>query len=509
MQYCDSTVLSDPATGGGEAAAEEALRRLSDNIATLLHWPDHADAFIIVKGKPDLAIPVHRCVLSARSPFFQRLFSMIPNGKEPRIEMEVVASGFNVGVDALHSVLAFVYSGRAGMPPREACVCVDEDCQHLCCRPALDFALGVLFTSFKFEISELVSIYQGHLLEILENVVIEDVLLILCVVNMCNDSNDSNDSCKILFTKCIRIVADSDLDMLTIDKALPEDVVKQVIKLRPTSPVSLGPQRPGFPNAHMKKIYSALDSNDFELIEMLLAEKHTSMDDACALHYAVSYCHEKIVTTILDRGMADVNRRNARGYTVLHCAAIRKEPVIIISVLAKGARPSEVTPDGRTAVQILRRLTKYVDYKRPSDEVEAFTDDHLCIDMLEEAERKDPLLREPFLSHPVAGEDLRDALLYLENRVFFAKFYFPFEAKLAMKIARVDGTLEFVVSTSLSETRENLPRKEALSRTVALGRYFFPRCSAVLDNMLDNEGELNEPEQRRYHEILDDISMAI
>ncbi|XP_039121640.1 BTB/POZ domain and ankyrin repeat-containing protein NPR1-like [Dioscorea cayenensis subsp. rotundata] len=502
MQYSDSTMLSDSAT----AAADEALRRLSDNIATLLHWTDHADAFIIVKGKPDLAIPVHRCVLSARSPFFQRLFSTIPKGKEPRIEMGVVASGFNVGVDALHSVLAFVYSGRAGIPPRDACVCVDGDCLHLCCRPALDFALGVLFTSFKFEISELVSIYQEHLLEILKNVVIEDVLLILSVVNMCNDSNDS---CKILFTECVRIVADSDLDMLTLDKALPEDVVKQVIKLRPTSPVSLGPQRPGFPNANMKKIYSALDSNDFELIEMLLAEGHTSLDDACALHYAVSYCHEKIVTTILDRGMADVNRRNARGYTVLHCAAIRKEPVIIISVLAKGARPSEVTPDGRTALQILKRLTKYVDYKRPSDEVKAFTDDHLCIDMLEEAERKDPLLREPFVSHPVAGEDLRDSLLYLENRVIFAKFYFPFEAKLAMKIAGVDGTLEFVVSTSLSETRENLPRKEALSRTVALGRYFFPRCSAVLDNLLDNEGELNEPEQRRYLEILADISMAI
>lgn len=264
---------------------------------------------------------------------------------------------------------------------------------------------------------------QEHLLEILNNVVIEDVLLILSVVNMCNDSNDS---CKILFIECIRIVADSDLDMLTLDKALPEDVVKQVIKLRPTSPVSLGPQRPGFPNANMKKIYSALDSNDFELIEMQLAEGHTSLDDACALHYAVSYCHEKIVTTILDRGMADVNRRNARGYTVLHCAAIRKEPVIIISVLAKGARPSEVTPDGRTALQILKRLTKYVDYKRPSDEVKAFTDDHLCIDMLEEAERKDPLLREPFVSHPVAGEDLRDSLLYLENRGNSIQFRFFF-----------------------------------------------------------------------------------
>ena len=254
---------------------------------------------------------------------------------------------------------------------------------------------------------------QRHLLVILKNVVIEDVLLVLSVVNMCNDSNDS---CKILFTECIRIVADSDLDMLTLDKALPEDVVKQVIKLRPTSPVSLGPQRAGFPNAHMKKIYSALDSNDFELINMLLAEGQTSLDDACALHYAVSYCHEKIVTTILNLGKTDVNRRNTGGYTVLHCAAIRKEPEIIMSILNKGARSSETTPDGRKALQIFKRLTKYVDYRRQGDEVNSLTTDQLCIRLLEQAEIKESVVEEPSVFHPVAGDDLHDILSYLEDR---------------------------------------------------------------------------------------------
>lgn len=71
----------------------------------------------------------------------------------------------------------------------------------------------------------------------------------------------------------------------------------------------------------------------------------------------------------------------------------------------------------------------------------------------------------------------------LLNVVIFAKFYFPFEAKLAMKIAGVDGTLEFVVSTSLSETRENLPRKEALSRTgnpLSLLASFLPPAFCLL-----------------------------
>lgn len=74
--------------------------------------------------------------------------------------MKELVTEFEVGVDALNAVLGYVYSGRVGLPPGEPIKCADEDCRHRCCKPAVDFELGVLITSSKFEISELVSLYQ-------------------------------------------------------------------------------------------------------------------------------------------------------------------------------------------------------------------------------------------------------------------------------------------------------------------------------------------------------------
>uniref|UniRef100_A0A2P2M097 Putative regulatory protein NPR1 n=1 Tax=Rhizophora mucronata TaxID=61149 RepID=A0A2P2M097_RHIMU len=42
--------------------------------------------------------------------------------------------------------------------------------------------------------------------------------------------------------------------------------------------------------------------------------------------------------------------------------------------------------------------------------------DRLCIEILEQAERRDPLLGEASLYYAMAGDDLRMKLLYLENR---------------------------------------------------------------------------------------------
>ncbi|KAH7686475.1 NPR1/NIM1-like C-terminal protein [Dioscorea alata] len=463
-----ATALSDTATSAaGSAAADEALRRLSDNFATLLHSPDLADGFIIIKGEPDHAIPVHRCVLSARCPFFRGFFSKIPKGEEPRIEMKDLVTEFEVGVDALNAVLGYVYSGRVGLPPGEPNKCADEDCLHRCCKPAVDFELGVLITSSKFEISELVSLYQRRLCNVLEFVVIDDVLRILSVVYM------HSHSCMNLFTKCIKTVAHSDLETLTLEKALPKYVVKQVMDLRPNPPPSESQSADSF-NNHVKKLYSALDSDDFELVKLLLDERRTSLDDSCALHYAVSHCHPKIVKRILDLELANINHKNSRGYTVLHCAAIRKEPEIIMSVLNKGARSSETTPDGRKALQIFKRLTKYVDYKRPGDEVKSLTRDQLCIRLLEQAEIKDSVVGEPSVFHPDAGDDLHDMLSYLEDRVNLARSFFPLEAELAMATAEGGGALKFFVSTTLDETQEQkLSRKKALSETGILCQLIF------------------------------------
>ena len=124
----------------------------------------------------------------------------------------------------------------------------------------------------------------------------------------------------------------------------------------------------------------------------------------------------KITTELLDIGLADVNLRNPRGYTVLHIAARRRDPKIVVSLLTKGARPSDLTIDGRKAVQISKRLTKCGNHFGITEEGKQTPKDRLCIEILEQAERRDPQLGEASVSLAIAGDCQRGKLLYLENR---------------------------------------------------------------------------------------------
>ena len=150
-----------------------------------------------------------------------------------------------------------------------------------------------------------------------------------------------------------------------------------------------------------------MESDDVELVRMLLKEGHTNLDEAYALHHAVAYCDAKTTMEILELGLADVNIRDGRGRTVLHEAARRREPQVVVSLLTKGARPSDLAPDGRKALHITKRLTRAS---------EASPKARLCIEILEQAERRDPLLGEASVSLAMARDDLRIKLLYLENR---------------------------------------------------------------------------------------------
>jgi regulatory protein NPR1 len=231
--------------------------------------------------------------------------------------------------------------------------------------------------------------------------------LILSVSSMCDGS------CQRLLDRCINIVVSSNLDMVTLEKKVPPNIVKQIMEDR----VSHGyPRADNVTNIHARRIHRALDSDDVELVRMLLKEGHTTLDDAYALHYAVEHCDSKITVELLDLELADVNHRNLRGYTVLHVAAMRKEPKIIISLLTKGARPADLTPDGRNAMQIAKRMTKHGDYYRVTEEGKASPKDMLCVEILEQAERRDPLIGEASVSLAMAGDDMRGRLLYLENR---------------------------------------------------------------------------------------------
>ncbi|KAJ8419916.1 hypothetical protein Cgig2_004208 [Carnegiea gigantea] len=80
------------------------------------------------------------------------------------------------------------------------------------------------------------------------------------------------------------------------------------------------------------------------------------------------------------------------GYTVLHVAAMGKEPKRIVSLLAKGAQPTDVILDGRKALQMAKGLTKAMDFYKSAEQGKAVPEDRLCIEILEQAERGEPLL---------------------------------------------------------------------------------------------------------------------
>ncbi|XP_057545400.1 BTB/POZ domain and ankyrin repeat-containing protein NPR1-like [Amaranthus tricolor] len=519
----------------------EALNRLSENLETLFQpslseSDSFADAKIIISGD-SREIFIHRCILSSRSSFFRAEFASKRDKEKQkdketeklvRLELKDMAGDVEVRFDSLVAVLRYLYSGKVRPNPKEVCMCVDDDCSHIACRPTVEFLVEVLYLSHKFKIDELVALYQRHLMDILEKVSADDILVVLSVAEVCESV------CKSLQDRCIDIIVKIDVDVTTLDKFLAHHTVKQIIDTRK----ELGLTEPAyveFPDKHVKRIHRALESDDVELVRMLLKEGHTSLDGAFALHYAVAYCDAKTTTELLELGLADVNLRNVRGYTVLHIAAMRKEPKIIVSLLTKGAHASATTPDGRKAVQIAKRLTKHVDFYRPTEQGKASPKDRLCIEILEQAERREPLLGEGSVSLAKAGDDLRMKLLYLENRVALARLLFPIEAKVAMDIAQVDGTSEFTLSKNIANARRNavdlneapfmlkeehLQRMKALSRTVELGKRFFPRCSEVLNQIMDAE-DLSQlaflgkdtPEERqrkkqKYQELQDALTKA-
>ncbi|KAL0905964.1 hypothetical protein M5K25_024418 [Dendrobium thyrsiflorum] len=128
------------------------------------------------------------------------------------------------------------------------------------------------------------------------------------------------------------------------------------------------------------------------------------------------------------------------------------------------------------------------------------------------------------------GERIKRLLFWLNHKtVALARMLFPMEAKVAMEIAHVDGTLEFTLGTTANPRstvdlnkepvkikEEHLARIKALSTTVKLGKRFFPRCSEYLDKIMDDDNfdlssvghNASVEQMKRYIELQDDINRA-
>ncbi|XP_078432003.1 BTB/POZ domain and ankyrin repeat-containing protein NPR1-like [Wolffia australiana] len=504
-----SPPLSDSASAAPPPEVA-ALRRLSASLDSLLRAGEMsfcADAHLRVGAAAGVA--VHRCVLAARSPFFRALFSSDQAKNDSDFALEELVSGVRSSSssrDALMRVLDYVYTGRVGPLPDTASDCVDERCLHSSCFPAVDFLLQVLSISSTFQIPELVSLYQRHLLEILDRIDGEDLPSVLAASGSCGDS------CQRLTASCVELLAASDLDPTAIDKTLPPDLAARVLSRR--APHS-------WPDLHATRVHRALDSDDVELVRMLLKEGRTTLDDARAVHYAVAHCDSKIAMELLELGLADVSRRDSMDRTVLHLAARRKEPNLIVSLLTKGACVEDLDGRGRNALQIAKRVTRAADYYPETEQGLPTPKDKLCIEILEQAARAAPPPAEA--SAALGAADARTRLLYLENRVALARLLFPMEAKVAMEIAHVDGTLEFTLGAAKPSpadlNEEHISRIRALYKTVELGKRYFPLCSKVLDKITDDEGANNGTawtatteeqfmRKRRYHEIQEIVSKA-
>ncbi|KAJ4976536.1 hypothetical protein NE237_001642 [Protea cynaroides] len=534
----DSSSFNMSVSSGPESVASLEVFRLSwlgCNLEQLLDDPtfDYSDAEVVVE---DISVGVHRCILAARSRFFHDLFlqkntSSQKEGK-PRYRMTDLVPYYKVGYEAFMIFLSYLYTGKLKSSPLEVSTCVDAVCAHDACRPAINFVVELTYASAIFKITELVSLFQRHLLNFVEKAFVEDVIPILLVSFHCQLDQ--------LLTHCINRVAQSDLDSISIEKDLPFAITETINSLRFKSQPEKtnGMVTDLLFEKRIKRIHKALDSDDVELVKLLLSESGATLDDANALHYAAAYCEPKVLSEVLDLGLTDINLRNSRGYTVLHVAAMRKEPSVIVSLLTKGASALETTSNGQSAVTICRRLTRPKDYDAKAKHGQETKKDRLCIDILEREMRRIPLAGDLSISSPVMADDLPARLLYLENRVAFARLLFPSEAKLAMDIAQTDTTFEFIglsASKSCGNIREvdlnETPtmrqkrlclRLEALCKTVEMGRHYFPHCSQVLDKFLEEdlpglfyleEGDLEEGGDQRskralFTELKEDVQKA-
>ncbi|XP_022741423.1 BTB/POZ domain and ankyrin repeat-containing protein NPR2-like [Durio zibethinus] len=499
-----------------------SLSRLSGSLEKLLvdeEYDFYNDAEIVVEG--NVAVGVNRCILAARSQYFHELFTKGRNdsstkeqGKPKYLMSELLPHG-RVGYEAFKVFLNYLYTGKVKPSPREVSTCVDDTCSHDACGPLINYALELMYVSATFQMKELVSNVQRHLLDIVEKALVEDVIPIL-VAAFHYQLNQ-------LLSDCIQKVVVSDLDVVCLEKELPQEVYGMIRSLR------LKPQQEAEPGVveldspilekRIRRILKALDSDDVELVKLLLKESNVTLDDAYALHYAAAYCDPKIVNELLSLGLADLNLRNPRGYTVLHVAARRKEPSVLVALLNKGACVAETTFDDQTAASICRRLTLLKDYNENKKQGELSNKDRLCIGILERERNSES--ENLGISSQVIADDLHMKLDYYENRVSFALLLYPAEAKVAMEIADADSNTRKVdlnESPTIQTKRLQL-RLQTLIKTVETGKRYFPHCSEVLDKFLVDdmsdaslfeEGSSEEQirKKRRFTELKEELLEA-
>ncbi|XP_006437097.2 BTB/POZ domain and ankyrin repeat-containing protein NPR2 isoform X1 [Citrus clementina] len=461
------------------------LRRQSSNPKET--W---LEAEIVVEGK---SVAVNRSILSERSQFFRRLFNLRNDGKARYLLTDLVPHG-KVGYEAFKDTLHFLYTGMIKESPPEVSTCVDDACAHFACPPAINYGIELMYASAAFQMKELVVLSEFRLLYMAGKAPVEDVIPILVAAVHCQ--------LNMLHSYCIQRIAGSNLDNLCLEKELPDEVSREIKSLRVKSNQESEANIAEVDPMHAKivrSIQKALDSDDVELLKLLLDVSNVTLDDAYALHYAAAYCSPKVFKAVLNMDLAGLNLKDARGRTVLHVAARRNEPEVMVTLLSKGACASETTSDGQTAVAICRRMTRRKDYIEASKQGQETNKDRLCIDVLEREMRRNSMSENLAMSSEGMDDDFQRKLDFLEEKVAFVRF-FPSEARVAMEIAGADtatglsalgqkglsGNLKEIdlnETPSMQAKRRQL-RLLTLLKIVETGERYFPHCSELVDRFL-------------------------
>ncbi|XP_024403980.1 BTB/POZ domain and ankyrin repeat-containing protein NPR1 [Physcomitrium patens] len=505
--------------GSGESSSgltPLSLQKLGSDLETLIRIPDqeYSDLTIILDGKQ---VPIHRCILAARCPGIRKVFSeMGVTGGNRKLELEfstIVEDG-KIGYDAFMAVMSYVYSGKMELW-LTGIACYDSTCVHITCRPIIDHVLEVLQLSLLLNLPEVTTVAEQHLIDHLENFQVDDMLHVY--------RSTAISECSELKSMYLTALASSSLDNLTAEKEFSGAALQQVRRF----PKEL---RPGMlhlsasQEKQRKRIHRALDSDDIELVQLLLDEGKLDLNEACGLHYAAAYCHPRTLAHLLELDIADVNVRNERGMTVLHVAAWRRDPLAIAKLVEKGAQLQALTLDNQTALDISKRLTRKFNLVGEEN-----FKDSLCVSILQQAERSVavPNAAAAMLEQPCTEKDLMSKLLYLENRVALARLLYPREADIVMGISHLDSyatSTEILRNSSGSEitsrkrkssvelneeptkrlaglvgvtvadqSKENrleslIRRCKTLQKAAEVARKYFPCYSAVIDKyVLDDD----------------------
>ncbi|XP_048126969.1 BTB/POZ domain and ankyrin repeat-containing protein NPR1-like isoform X2 [Rhodamnia argentea] len=518
----------------GNALDLLSLSKLSSSLEKLLVGADYnySDVEIVVEG---ISVGVHRCLLAARSRFFHELFKK-GNGNnagegKPRYLMSEMVSNGRVGYEAFDVLLSYIYTGKLKPFPATVSTCVDSSCTHDACLPAINYAVELMYASATFQIKEFVMLIQRRLFYFVKEAAVEDVVPILVVA--------SDFQLNELLSCCIERVAGSHMDSIVLEKALPHEVYTKIKVQRDKFGRAAEPMVTDVNpllEKKIKQVHRALDSDDVELVRRLLHESNVTLDDAFALHYATAFCDPKVFKEVLGLGLADLNLKDSQGYTVLHLAARRKAPSILMALLAKGACAVERMSDVQTAVTICRRSTRPKDYNQETKQGQESNKDRICIDVLEREMQcisvAGYMSNYVSISTDATADDIM-RLDYLASRVKFAGTFFPAEAKLAMEIADAEWTSLYKVLASKSLNGKQVDLNEgpafcanelqlklqALRRTVEMGRRYFPHCSDVLDNFLDEvpddfflekgTSEEKRNKKARFMELKEEVQKAV